>query len=181
MRFIIVSLSFIVLSIISCKDSGKKQNIKTKFVLSEKMLSTTKVEKVSVIPLKNELNFYGKIVADNNKMIEIFPMVGGSVTKVFVELGDYVKKGELLATIRSMEVAGFEKELEDAKNDVIVAKNNAKVAEELYMGKLSAERDLIEAKSQLEKAQSQLHRVQETYKISLASEIELQLKGVTNT
>jgi cobalt-zinc-cadmium efflux system membrane fusion protein len=129
------------------------------------MLSTTKTETASLQPLKNELNFYGKITADNNKMIEVFPIVGGNVTKVYVELGDYVQKGQLLATIRSTEVAGFEKELDDAKNDVLIAKNNVKVAQELFDGKLSAERDVLEAKSILEKAQSQLHRIEETYKI----------------
>jgi len=40
-----------------------------------------------------------------------------------------------------------------------------KVAQELFDGKLNTERDVIEAKSNLEKAQSQLHRIQETYKI----------------
>lgn len=153
----------IVLS--SCKNENKTGTIKETFVLSDKMLSTTKTETAILQNLKNELNFYGKITADNNKMIEIFPIVGGNVTKVYVELGDYVKKGQLLATIRSTEVAGFEKELDDAKNDVLVAKNNVKVAQELFEGKLSAERDVLEAKSQLDKAQSQLRRIQETYKI----------------
>jgi cobalt-zinc-cadmium efflux system membrane fusion protein len=149
----------------SCHNEKVKEEIKETFVLSDKMLSTTKTETARLQPLKNELNFYGKITADNNKMIEIFPVVGGSVTKVYVELGDYVQKGQLLATIRSTEVAGFEKELEDAKNDVIVAKNNLKVAQELFEGKLSAESDVLEAKSILEKAQSQLNRIEETYKI----------------
>jgi len=149
----------------SCKNEKKTDEVKETFVLSDKMLSTTKTEAAILQNLKNELNFYGKITADNNKMIEVFPIVGGNVTKVYVELGDYVRKGQLLATIRSTEVAGFEKELDDAKNDVLVAKNNVKVAQELFDGKLSAERDVLEAKSQLNKAQSQLHRVQETYKI----------------
>jgi len=150
----------------SCKNEKKTEvEVRETFVLSDKMFSTTKTEAAILQNLKNELNFYGKITADNNKMIEIFPIVGGNVTKVYVELGDYVQKGQLLATIRSTEVAGFEKELDDAKNDVLVAKNNVKVAQELFDGKLSAERDVLEAKSQLNKAQSQLHRVQETYKI----------------
>jgi len=116
-------------------------------------------------PLRNELSFYGKITADNNKLIEVYPVVGGNVTKVFVELGDYVKKGQLLATIRSTDVAGFDKDLDDAQNDVLVAKNNLKVVQELNEGKLNADRDVVEAKSQLDKANSQLSRVQETFKI----------------
>jgi len=151
--------------IFGCESHKAPEEIKETFVLSDKMLTTTKTANASLQPLKNELNFYGKITADNNKMIEIYPVVGGSVTKVYIELGDYVKKGQLLATIRSTEVASYEKELEDAKNDAVVAKNNLKVAQELYEGKLSAERDVIEAKSILEKAKSQLHRIEETYKI----------------
>jgi cobalt-zinc-cadmium efflux system membrane fusion protein len=165
MRLATILLFFISAFYSSCKNENKTEEVRETFVLSDKMLSTTKTETASRQPLKNELNFYGKITADNNKMIEIFPIVGGNVTKVYVELGDYVEKGQILATIRSTEVAGFEKELEDAKNDVLIAKNNVKVAQELFDGKLSAERDFLEAKSILEKAQSQLHRIQETYKI----------------
>lgn len=160
---IIITLSALALT--SCKKEVEKGEIKETFVLSDKMLETTKTSVASMQPLKNELTYYGKITTDNNKTIEVFPVVGGSVSKVYVELGDYVKKGQLLATIRSTEVADFEKQLEDAKNDVIVAKNNLKVAQELFEGKLNSERDVFEAKSNLDKAKSQLNRIQETYKI----------------
>jgi cobalt-zinc-cadmium efflux system membrane fusion protein len=150
---------------ISCKKQTPAEEIKQTFVLSDKMLATTKTETAVNKTVQNELTFHGKITTDNNKLIEIFPIVGGSVNKVYVELGDYVKKGQLLATIKSTEVASFEKELEDAKSDVLVAKNNLKVAQELFEGKLSTNSEVIHAKSELEKAQSQLNRIQETYKI----------------
>ncbi len=158
-------IAFILIAIISCKEEKKQEEAKKSFELTPKMLETTTTALATVQPLKNELNFYGKITADNNKMIEIYPVVSGNVNKVFVELGDYVKKGQLLATIRSTEVAGFEKDLEDAKNDVLVSKNNLKVAQELFEGKLNTEREVIEARSAVEKSQSQLHRIQQTYNI----------------
>ncbi|HSY62261.1 MAG TPA: efflux RND transporter periplasmic adaptor subunit [Cytophaga sp.] len=164
MRSLIIIL-VITAFISGCKNNLPAEEIKQTFVLSDKMYASTKTESAKELPLQMELNLYGKITADNNKMIEIFPVVGGNVTKVYVELCDYVKKGQILASIRSTEVAEFEKELEDAKNDVVVAKNNVKVAQELYEGKLTTDREVLEAKSQLEKAQSQLHRIQETYKI----------------
>jgi len=150
---------------ISCKPKVVNQEVDESFVMSDKMLSTTTMEAAKQEKLRNEFNFYGKITADNNKLIEIYPVVGGNVTKVLVELGDYVNKGDLLATIQSTEVAGFEKELDDAKSDLVVAKKNLKVAQELFEGKLNTERDVLEAKSELEKAESQLNRVQETFKI----------------
>ena len=154
-----------LITMVGCSEHKKEVQKENTFYLTDKMFQTTKMINADFDDLKNELSFFGKIVADNNKMVEIYPVVGGNVTKVYVELGDYVKKGQLLATIRSTEVASFEKELMDAKNDVIVAKNNLKVAKDLFEGKLSTESSLIEAKSQLEKAQSQLNRIKETYKI----------------
>jgi len=161
-----VLVIFFSVFILSCKSHNSNVNPDSKaFVLSDTMLRSTTFAKVIEEPLKNELEFYGKITADNNKLIEIYPVVGGSVTKVYVELGDYVKKGQLLATIRSTEVAGFEKELNDAQSDVAVSKNNLKTAQELYEGKLNTEREVLTAESEMEKAQSQLNRIQETYKI----------------
>ena len=116
--------------LVSCKKENTANSLKETFVLSNKMLSTTKIATAVQEPLKNQLNFYGKITTDNNKFVEIYPVVGGNVIKVNVELGDYVKKGQLLAVIRSTEVAGFEKELDDAKNDLITAKNKYK---EIYV------------------------------------------------
>lgn len=157
-------LPLLLLAACSHEQAPEADTNKT-FVLSDKMLATSRMEVAKMEPLRNELGFYGKITADNNKLIEVFPVVGGNVTKVYVELGDYVKKGQLLATIRSTDVAGFEKEFDDAQNDVTVARNDLKVAEELYEGKLNAERDVVEARGQLDKALSQLNRIQETYKI----------------
>lgn len=159
------SATIFVVTLAACKAEVKETEVKETFVLSDKMFSTTKTAVASIEHVTNQLNFYGKITADNNKMIEIFPVVGGNVTKVYVELGDYVKKGQLLATIRSTKVAGFEKKLDYAKNNLTVTKNQLKVAQELFEGKLNTERELVEAKSEFEKAQSQLNRIQQTYNI----------------
>ncbi len=150
----------------SCKSNNdEKKSSEVKFTMTDKMLSTSTYYEVGTKQLTNELNFFGKITADNKKLMEIYPVVGGNVTKVFVELGDYVKKGQLLASIRSTDVAGYEKSMEDSKNDVIVKKNNYRVAQELFEGKLNSERDVVEAKSEYEKSLSQLRYIQETYNI----------------
>lgn len=164
-KSILFTVSILVITFYSCSEKKVKFETATAFVLSDVMLSTTKTADATETNLKNELSFYGKITADNNKLIQIYPIVGGSVMQVNVELGDYVTKGQVLASIRSTEVASFEKDLIDAKNDLLVAKNGVKVAQELFDGKLNSERDVLEAKSQFEKAESQLHRINEVYSI----------------
>ncbi|KFF02720.1 efflux RND transporter periplasmic adaptor subunit [Flavobacterium reichenbachii] len=162
---LIIGIAIVSLSITSCKKEVENPETNTSFVLSDAMLKTTSTAPAETQPVKNELSFYGKITADNNKMIDVYPLVGGNVMKVNVELGDYVKKGQVLATIKSTDVADFEKQSIDAKNDLLVAKNNLKVAQELFDGKLNSESDVLQAKSEVNKAQSQLSKVQETYKI----------------
>ncbi|WP_129714774.1 efflux RND transporter periplasmic adaptor subunit [Pedobacter sp. SYP-B3415] len=159
------SFAALAIAAAACTHPKLQEEKKETFVLSDTMLKSTKTAPVVQQVLKNELRFFGKITADNNKLIEIFPVVGGNVVKVLVELGDFVQKGQLLATVRSTEVAGFEKELQDAGNDVLIGEKNLKAAQELFEGRLNTDRDVAEAKSQLEKARSQLNRVKETYSI----------------
>ena len=162
---LIIGIALVSLSIASCKKEVENPETNTSFALSDAMLKTTTTAVAQTQPVKNELSFYGKITADNNKMIDVYPLVGGNVIKVNVELGDYVRKGQVLATIRSTDVADFEKQSIDAKGDLLVAKNKLKVAQELFDGKLNSESDVFEAKSEVNKAQSQLSKIQETYKI----------------
>ncbi|MBO9619160.1 MAG: efflux RND transporter periplasmic adaptor subunit [Niabella sp.] len=136
----------------------KEQNIVKGFELSDVMMKTTTTAEAHKQPVETVMNFFGKISADKNHYIDVFPLVGGNVISVNAELGDYVKKGQVLATIRSTEMAGFQKDLSDAKTDLVVAQNNLRVAQEMYAGKLSTEKEVLEAKSQVTKAEDQLKR-----------------------
>ncbi|MEG0850634.1 MAG: efflux RND transporter periplasmic adaptor subunit [Flavobacterium sp.] len=162
---LIIGIAIVSLSLTSCKKEVENPQTNSSFALSDSMLKTTSTATATTQIVKNELSFYGKITADNNKMIDVYPLVGGNVIKVNVELGDYVHKGQVLAIIKSTDVADFEKQSIDAKSDLLVAKNNLKVAQELFDGKLNSESDVLQAKSEVNKAQSQLSKIQETYKI----------------
>ncbi len=155
----------LLLSLASCNETNNQAPKTVSFSLSDTMLETTKISKATMQQLKNELTFNGRITADDNKAIDVYPLVGGNVEKVNVELGDYVKKGQVLATIKSTDIADFDKQRIDAKNDLLVAKNNLKVSQELFEGKLNSDREVLQAKSEVEKAQSQMRKIQETYKI----------------
>lgn len=162
---LIIGIAVLGLATISCKKEAENSEINTSFVLSDAMLKTTTTALAEKLPLKNELNFYGKITADNNKAIDVYPLVGGNVVQVNVELGDYVIKGQVLAIIKSTDVADIEKDLIDANSELLVTKNKLKVAQELFEGKLNSESDVLESKSEVSKAQSQLSKIQEMYKI----------------
>ena len=158
-------LPLVALIVLSCGKKEEEPKKSSGFQITDTMMKTTTFATAKNETLKNELRFFGKISADKNKLIEVYPVVGGNVENVYVELGDYVKKGQLLATIRSTEVAGFEKDLLDAKSQVQVTQNALKVAQEMFEGKLITEKDVLQAKNDLSVAKSQLNRVQENYRI----------------
>lgn len=148
-------------SIISCskKEEAKPEKAKVKgFELSNTMFQTITFADVEKHYVEDEFSFYGKISADKNSYIDVYPLVGGNVMSVNAELGDYVHKGQVLATIRSTELAGVQQDVSNAKTDLTVAKNSLRVAKEMYSGRLNTEKDVLEAQSQVTKAEDQLQR-----------------------
>lgn len=148
----------------SCRDK-KTVELETAFALSDTMMARSGFEQVTILPVKNEVRLFGKIAADNNKMAQVYPVVGGVVTSISVELGDYLREGQVMATIQSSEVAQFQKERLNALSEVAVAEKNLAVANDLFKGKLNSERDVAVAEKELENARAELARMNDIYKI----------------
>jgi cobalt-zinc-cadmium efflux system membrane fusion protein len=129
------------------------------------MLKRIELHETKIEPIKLQLRLAGKITADENKLVEIFPLVGGNVAELNAELGDYVHKGQVLAIIKSGEVADFERQLTDAESDYLVAQKNLRVTQDLFESKLSSERDVLAAKNEVNKQQAELTRLKEVFEI----------------
>ena len=141
----------------------KSETTSTAFTMSDTMMTKCKFYKVQEEDVKNEINLFGKIVTDNNKTAQVYPIVTGVVKSINAELGDYVKQGQVLASIQSREVASFEKEKSDAQSELAIAEKNLQVAQDMFAGKLNSEKDVIAAKMELEKAKTELGRINEIY------------------
>ncbi|MFN4146970.1 MAG: efflux RND transporter periplasmic adaptor subunit [Runella sp.] len=160
----LIGWAVVLMSLGSC-DQKQTQETATAFSMSDMMMSKCEFYQTQNEIVKNEIRLFGKISADNNKLAQVFPIVGGIVKSINVELGDYVKQGQVLATIRSGEVASFQKEKLDAINDVAIAEKNLQVAKDLFAGKLNSEKDVAAAERELEKAKAELTRINEIYNI----------------
>lgn len=141
------------------------QTDRSTFVLSDTMLARIETAEAQLMKVTGILRLNGKVKANEDKLVEIHPLVGGNVSDVNVELGQFVQKGEVLAVIRSGEVADFERELTDAESDVAVAEKNVRITQDLYDSKLAGDKDLLASKKELEKARAELKRIQEIFRI----------------
>lgn len=153
-----------LLGLTACKDKPKDEAPQA-FVLSDTMLKRCEFTKVKTEDVKSQLKLFGKVEADNNKMAHVYPITGGIVAQINVELGDHVNEGQLLAVVRSSEVADFQRQLLDARSDVAMSEKNLQVAKDLFEGKLNSEKDVLASEKELEKAKAELNRITEVYSI----------------
>ncbi len=144
----------------SC-NKEKTQPVAQPFKLSETLSKENETVVTEVKTVQSEIILSGKINFDEDKVAKVFPLAGGFVRDLYVELGDYVQKGQVMAIIRSPEIAGFTKEGVDAQTQVTVAEKQAKVAEELYKSSIISEVDLINARKELENAKAESERIKE--------------------
>jgi cobalt-zinc-cadmium efflux system membrane fusion protein len=162
---------------VSCK-TDVKQPPQAGFVLSDSMQNKIELTAVTMQAVRGELRLGAKIMADEDKMVDIYPLVGGNVSSVNAALGQMVKKGDVLAVIESGEIADYERQLIDARSDESVAEKNLSIAEGLYSGKLASEKELLSARKEVDKAKAELRRIEEVFKIyGITSKAEYVIKS----
>ncbi|HZE82651.1 MAG TPA: efflux RND transporter periplasmic adaptor subunit [Puia sp.] len=158
-------LTAIWTSAFSCKNKIADTQEKTPFCLTDTMQKRAVVEEVKLQRVNNAITLSGKIAANEDKWIKVFPVVGGVVEEMKVQLGDYVNKGQTLAVIRSGEIADYENQLSNARSSVRIAEKNLASAKELLKSNLITEKEVVTAETDLEKANADVRRMEQTTSI----------------
>lgn len=100
----------------------------------------------------------GKVEPNETRQAKVFALVSGKIESVNVELGDFVKKGQLLAVLNSIEVAEVSNNLSLAESNVTIARKNLETTKDLYEGRLATEQEYLNADISFKKAISELNR-----------------------
>jgi len=135
------------------------------YCLPDSLAKNILIDTVKTADVMSELILSGKITFNEEKVVKIYPLASGHAQEVKVALGDYVKEGQLLALIRSADVAGVLNDAAAAKYDIAIAKKNMEATEDLYKSGISSERDYLTAQKGYEKAQAGLNKSKEIVKL----------------
>jgi cobalt-zinc-cadmium efflux system membrane fusion protein len=166
LKSIYILLFIIVIAVASaCKNKPATDKLRVAFSMSDTMMAKCQLSTAILEDVRTELKLFGKITPDNSKQVEVYPTMSGNVLSIPVELGDYVKQGQVLATVRSSEVADFQRQHLDAKADLALAEKNLQVSKDLFAGNINSEKDVIAAEKELQKAKAELSRINEVYNI----------------
>lgn len=161
-----ITISLGLLATTACERKTEDKKPKAKFCLSDTMQKMVSIDSVRFCPIDDELHLSGEVSFDENKVVKVFPNSSGQVLEVKVSFGDKVQAGQVLAVIRSADVAGNYNDLASAEADVSIAKRQMDNAESLYKSGINSQREFEEAKQNYEKALAGKEKIESLIRIN---------------
>ena len=149
-----------------CGENSPKHEEKTKYIIPDSLLHTLVIEPVKKCPLVNVIKLTGMVDFNQDKQVNIFSLVSGNVQDIKVQLGDYVARGQVLAIVKSSEMAGYSNSLVIAETNVTATKKQLDAANDLFKSGLSSILDVTAAKANYDQAESQLEMAKRVLKIN---------------
>ncbi len=165
-KYLVVLASMITIGFISCSEKKENKEALKKFVLSDTMSKMITIDSVSSCYIDNAITLSGVVSFNENSVNKVFPRSSGQVVECKVTLGDKVQAGQILAVLKSADVAGNYADLSSANADINIAKRQMDNTEALYKNGIASEKEYTEAKQNYEKALSAKGKIQSIISIN---------------
>lgn len=167
---LIFALSAISLSLISCSNDSKAAPTKAEITVDPNVYTVEHPEVFKLVDVTMQnlpivLHANGSIVPDVNNTVHVTSQGSGRVVDLKVRLGDNVKKGDLLLSIYSADLAGAFSDYQKAAADERLSQKELERTQLLYSRGALAEKDLQQAEDTEEKAKADLQNTAEHIKL----------------
>jgi membrane fusion protein, heavy metal efflux system len=103
--------------------------------------------------IKTRLELPGEIKLDQDRLAHVVPRFAGVVTAVHKNLGDRVKKGEVIALVDSLELAEAKGQYIESVHRLELAQTSFIREQSLWRNKISPEQDYLNSRHALEEAE----------------------------
>lgn len=142
---------------------------KPAFCLSETLKKTTHIQELDEEAIKEQLTLSGKVEYNENDLVAFRSLLDGIVEQVRFELGDYVTKGQVLATIKSLDIQDLYRQQQFQRNHISLLEKQKSSKEALLGDGLIAGPELMEITHELEGAKIELNRIDESLQLFKAA------------
>lgn len=135
-------------------EPGTGEHEKNHVQLSPEALKNAAIELATAGPAEVNvtLSLPGEVSLNLDAVAHVTPRVSGTAREVLKRVGETVKKGELLATLESRDLAEAQREFLASKERLSLAEATFARAEQLQKENISAEKDFLQAKQSLAEA-----------------------------
>lgn len=162
----IVCILTVIGALQGCNSNDHAPAERTAYVIPDSLYRTLSIDTVKNCDLVGALTFSGMVDFNQDNQVSVYPMVSGTIQDVKVELGDHVEKGQLLAVVKSAEMAGISNDLTNAETNLLVARQNLEKTNDMFKSGLASRVDQITAQASFDQAQSELNRVKKVVNIN---------------
>ena len=100
---------------------------------------------VKTMPIELVISVPGQIIPNQNQVAVVSPFIESSINCVFVNVGDRVKKGEILACLSSPEIGIQRAEYDKAKAELEIENQNLERKQRLYSENIISDKAFQEA------------------------------------
>ncbi len=123
--------------------------------LSVAQIETAGVQLAAAGPreLGTAISFPGEIRFDEDRTAHVVPRVPGVVEAVQAELGQAVRRGQVLAVIASQQISDLRSEQQAAQRRLELARLTFQREQQLWQERISAEQDYLQARQTLQEAE----------------------------
>lgn len=165
-KYYIVPFTCTIL-LLSCQSKQEKDtDEKARYIIPDSVLKNITIDTVKKCQLVNAITLTGSVDFDQDHQVNIYPMVSGNIQDVKVQLGDYVQAGQVLAIVKSSEMANYSNNLVIAQTNISATRKQLDAAKDLYKSGLSSIIDVTNAQVNYDQALSQLEMVKRILKIN---------------
>lgn len=162
-----------IASMASCSTKVTEQQVNEstehKFCLNDTLKESTQIVTVDEEQIAEQLLLSGKIEYNENDLVAFRSLLEGVVEQVKFELGDYVSKGQVLATIKSLDIQDLYRQQQYQRSQISLLEKQKLSKESLLNDGLIAGPELLEISHELEGAQIELRRIEESLKLFKAA------------
>src|SRR5580658_610309 len=168
MRYLPVLLVVAALATLaSCRENNENVVVaREPYIIPDSLLHTLTFDSVRQGELIKSIVFTGQVDFNQDKQVNIFPLISGNVQDVKVQLGDYVTAGQDLAVVKSMEMANYTNSLIQAETALTAAKKQLDASKDLYSSGLASNLDVTNAQVSYDQAVAQLTMAKRVLKIN---------------
>lgn len=158
-----VALSLMLSGVANANANANADEEEGELELSEQQIQAAGIQLAQAQPrsLSTLLTLPAEVRFDEDRTSHIVPRAAGVVEAVQVNLGQAVKKGELLAVIASQQISDQRSELAASERRVELARTTFQRERQLWQDKVSAEQDYLLARQTLQEAEIALNNARQ--------------------
>lgn len=177
-QYIIAAGFLMMVALTGCTD--KKQNEEAgnqNYCISKELKKDLKLVQVQMLPVEESITLTGEVESNSDKTVPFVSLVDGVVTETYFSLGDYVKKGQVLANVKSISVNEMQDDTKTLQAQLAVAKRKLSSVESMYKDDIASQKDLQEARSEVEILQSNISKTTKNMQLYSAGSSTIQIKS----